>query len=189
MPLKLQPAARIEIERLLKLGVIERSTSPFAIPSFFVRKDTDRVRLLSDFRSLNDLSIRKNYTCISPPDQILERFRQFKILTVIDLRDAFYSISLSKSSKIMASFVIPGEGTFTYNRLPLGLCDATATISYVLDTIFPDIRNNFQSYLDDCLMATNSIKKSIEFKFELILKRFAENGIKININKIQLLDC
>lgn len=52
---------RSSMEKLLRMGVLEPATSPWAANNVFVRKKDGGTRITSDFRRLNDLMITDSY--------------------------------------------------------------------------------------------------------------------------------
>ena len=95
VPLKLLDAAKHEIDRLLKLGVLIPSRSRFSQPTFFVPKAgltkdkngklVQRLRLVTDFRFCNSLIVPELLTTFNANNP--------SIYTVIDLQDGFFYIT------------------------------------------------------------------------------------------------
>ena len=79
-------------------------------------------RVVTDFRHLN-MRIAKNnlayplvrYICVLGNSKC-------KVLSVLDLKDAFYSLRLSKNSKWYCG-ILPyfGSPSYLYQRMPMGL--------------------------------------------------------------------
>ena len=82
-----------EIERLCKLGVLERQHYfEWASPSFIVPKKNITVRFLSDFREVNKRLIRKPFP-IPKISVVLQELEGFTFATALDL-----NMGLKKSS-------------------------------------------------------------------------------------------
>ena len=85
VPESLLRTTKKEIERLIKIGVFRKShDSEWAAPSFIQRKKTGDVRILTDFRYLNDNLIRTPFPLPKIGD-LLQRLTGFTYATALDL--------------------------------------------------------------------------------------------------------
>ncbi len=104
-----------EIERLCKLGVLERQHySEWASPSFIVPKKNGTVRFLSDFREVNKRLIRKPFP-IPKISTVLQELEGFTFATALDLNMGYYTIRLDpdQSTQDLESGVpLPEEKIF-----------------------------------------------------------------------------
>lgn len=95
---KEEEVERAAMEKLLKMGVVETEVAPWAANNVFVTKKGGVVRVTSDFRRLNDLTITDSY----PMENVrntLDWLASKKVLSVFDLKDGFYQVELDPSSK------------------------------------------------------------------------------------------
>ena len=111
-----------------------------------------------------------------------------KVLSVLDLKDAFHFLRLSENSKgyygILPYFSIP---SYLYQRMPMGLNISSSIwqsyINAILDCL--QSRKYCEAIMDDLLLFTPS-KNSHMNKLEELLKAVLKNGIKISPKKCQL---
>src|SRR5215475_5552167 len=82
-----------ELERLLKLGHIRPSTSPYGAPVFFVEEKTGKIRMVTDYRALNKLTV-KNGTALPNIMEMLDRLGKAKIFTKLDLQSGYHLIRM-----------------------------------------------------------------------------------------------
>ena len=75
----------------LKNGFIVPSQSPAAAPILFVRKKDGSLRLCVDYRGLNKITIKNRYP-LPLIGELLDRLREARIFTKIDLRNAYNHI-------------------------------------------------------------------------------------------------
>ena len=136
-----QEEAFQEIDRLLKLGVIEESNSSWCSPAVLVRKP-GKVRLCIDSRKLNEVTKKDSYP-LSHINGLLSRLKDTYFMTGIDLKDAFLQIPLTVSSKEKTAFAIPGKPLYHYKYMPFGLCNGPQTIT--------DVGSWIKSFLQDCV--------------------------------------
>ncbi len=52
---------KAQVTDLLERGPIEPSTSAYASPILFVKKKTGELRMVVDYRSLNQLTVKKRF--------------------------------------------------------------------------------------------------------------------------------
>ena len=78
-------AMRIEVERLVMLGVLEEChDSEWGAPSFIIPKKNGTVRFISDFRKLNALLKRKPFPIPKIQDMLL-KLQGFQYASLLDL--------------------------------------------------------------------------------------------------------
>jgi hypothetical protein len=129
-----------ELDRLLKLGYIRTSTSPFGAPLFFV-KQKDKLRLVFDYRALNKLTV-KNRTALPHMHQALQHFRDANHITKIDLQSGFHQIRLAEEDAHKTAFRTK-YGHFEFTVLPFGLSNSPATFQRLMNDIFRDFVDHF----------------------------------------------
>lgn len=94
-----------EIDRMLKLGVIEPSNFAWSSPMRLVVKP-NKVRLCLDARRLNSVTKKDAYP-LPNIDCIFARLPKANIISKLDLKDAFWQISLDEKSKALTAFTVP----------------------------------------------------------------------------------
>ena len=112
-------------------------------------KVTQDKRLVTDFRHLN-IRIAKNnlaYPLIKDIFSVLGSPRH-EVLSVLDLKDVFYSLRLSKNSKIYCG-ILPYLSNTSYlsQRMPMDL------------NISPSIWQPYINTILDCLQSRNIVKQ------------------------------
>jgi hypothetical protein len=83
-----------EVERLYKLGVLERlPASEWALPSFIIPKKDKTVCFLSDFWEVNKRLVRTPFP-IPKISTVLQEIEGFSYATALDLNLGYYTIRL-----------------------------------------------------------------------------------------------
>ena len=109
-----------EIERLCKLGVLERQPeSEWASPSFIVPKKNGTVCFLSDFREVNKRIVRTPFP-IPKISTVLQELKGFSYATVLDLNMGYFTIRFDPDSSKICTINFPW-GKYSYKRLPMGI--------------------------------------------------------------------
>lgn len=100
-----------ELDDMLKLGVIERSRSPWSSPVCLAKKKDGSFRFCIDFRRLNKVTKKDAYP-IPYVNAILDHLKDAKYISSIDIRSAFWQVPLTERSKECTAFTVPGRGLF-----------------------------------------------------------------------------
>lgn len=181
---KIQAAICQEVDRMLAEEIIECSHSEWASPVVMVKKGDGTYRFCIDFRKVNQISKKDAYP-LPNMSTILDQLRQASILSKIDLRQAYHQIPLSARSKEITAFRVAGKGLYHFKKMPYGLSGAPATFQRFLDSIIgPELEPHCFVYLDDIIIATSSFQDHCYY-LRLVLRKLAENGLKINLDKCE----
>lgn len=182
----LQDRSEIEkqIKQLLKAGLIEESSSPYASPVTLVYKKEDgkKSRLCIDYRELNKIVVPESQP-FPRIDELMLRARNCRYFTKLDMNSAFWSIPLRNKDKYKTAFVTH-HGHWQWNCLPFGLKSSPAIFQRVLASILR--RSNLDSfavnYIDDVLIYSNMYEEHVKH-IQLVLEALRVYGFKLNIVK------
>ncbi len=109
-----------EVERLCKLGVLERQpASEWASPSFIIPKKDKTVYFLSDFRELNKRLVRTPFP-IPKISMLLQEIEGFSFATALELNMGYYTIRLDPDASKICTIIFPW-GKYSYKRLPMSI--------------------------------------------------------------------
>lgn len=181
-----QAEINLEIDRMLKLGVIEESESPWCSPMAVVRKANGKTRLCLDARKLNDLTVKDAYP-IPLIDGLLSRLGGTHFISSIDLKDAFWQIPLSPESRPYTAFAVPGRPLYQFTVMPFGLCNAPQSLSRLMSYVIPhQLQDKVFVYLDDLLIVSSSFAEHISLLSD-VAARLVQAGLTINIDKSKFL--
>ncbi len=111
-----------EVERLLKLDIVEPSASPWASNVVIVRKKCGKLRLCIDYRRVNALTYKDAYP-IPKIDACLDAMGGSKYFSSLDLRQGYWQVEILESDRDKTAFVTR-RGQFRFKVLPFGLCNA-----------------------------------------------------------------
>lgn len=159
-----------ELERMLALGVIEKSCSSWSNPIFGVRKPNGNLRLCLDSRKLNQVTKTDAFP-LPYISRILGRLRGTRYLSSIDLSDAFWQIPLASCDKEKTAFTVPGRGLFHFISLPFGLHGAAQSLCRLMDSVLGyDLEPFVFVYLDDIIIATDTFEEHVKLLKEVGLR-------------------
>ena len=112
------------MKRLSYLGILKDGFSAYSSPVMLIsRKLTKDKRVVTDFRHLNVRTAKNNlaYPLLNDMFSVLGSSK-CKVLSVLDLKDAFHSLRLSEHSKKYCGILLYFVSTsYLYQRMPMGL--------------------------------------------------------------------
>lgn len=143
VPIALRQQVEDQLDKLLKLGIIERvnGPSPWVSPVVIVIKDNGDVRLCIDMRRANT-AIRREYHMIPTLDDLLSRLNGAKWFSRLDIKDAYHQVELHESSRFITTF-ITHLGMFRYTRLMFGICSASEHFQRIVEQLLSNCPNSF----------------------------------------------
>ena len=156
-----------EVDKLLALGIVRHSNSPFRSPSVMVRKSCGSYRMITDFRALNAVAEYHAEPACNLEDD-LHKFADCTFFFDLGLSKASYQICLTDRSKPLTAFATH-RGLMEYNRLPFGLVTACATYARLMNIVLSDLKG-VTFYFDNVLIYSNSFSDHLN-SLEQVLQR------------------
>ena len=182
IPASLKAELDEHIDKLLKLGIIEESNSPYSFPIVICMKknSNDRIRMAINFKRLNAITIKDVFPVLDV-DEILQTVNGKKYISTIDLTKCFYQIPLREENKIKTAFRTH-RALYRHTVLPFGLSTAPATCQRLVNNILNGIQNYAMAHLDDICICSESFDDHLRH-IEEVLKRLLNSGLKANKSK------
>ena len=173
-----------ELRKMLEMGFIEQSKSAWSSPVCLVRKKDNSYRFCVDYRRLNAVTKKDAYP-IPYISSILDRLRNATFISSLDVKSAFWQVSLTPESREYTAFTVPGRGLFQFKRMPFGLTGAPATWQRIIDTVLKaDLEPSVFVYLDDIIVVSQGFDDHLQ-TLSLVFERLRDAGIMINFEKCQ----
>ena len=174
---------------LCYLGILKEGFSAYSNPVMLIsRKVIQDKRVVTDFRHLN-IRIAKNnlaYPLLRDTFSVLGSSR-CEVLSVLDLKDAFYSLRLWENSKTCRLLPYFGSASYLYQKIPMGLNISPSIWQSYINAILDCLQSMkyCETIINDLLLFTPS-KGSHITKLEDLLKALLKNGLKVSLKKCQL---
>lgn len=176
-------AIREEVKRMLDLGVIEESYSPWSSPIVIVPKPDGTLRFCNDFRKLNDISTFDAYP-MPRVDELIERLGPARYVSTLDLTKGYWQVPLTPRARPKTAFATP-DGLFQYRVLPFGVHGAPATFQRLMDQVLRPLRSFAAAYLDDIVVHSATWVQHLEH-LEAVLGALRRAGLTANAKKCRL---
>ncbi|GKB22990.1 reverse transcriptase domain-containing protein [Tanacetum coccineum] len=194
---KIHEVIKKEVIKLLEAGLIyPRSDSPWVSPVHCVPKkggitmiENDdnkliptrlitRWRVCIHYRKLNDAT-RKDHFPLPFMDQILERLAGNECYCFLDGFSSYFQIPIDPKDQEKTIFTCP-YGTFSYRRMPFGLCNAPGTFQRCMTAIFHDmIEETMEVFMDDFSVFGDSFSSCLSH-LDKMLKRCEDTNLVLN---------
>ncbi|UYV78461.1 hypothetical protein LAZ67_16001479 [Cordylochernes scorpioides] len=185
MPYRVSPSERKviqeEVDRMMEMGVVQPSESPWASPVVLVRKKDGSVRFCVDYRGLNKMT-KKDVYPLPRVDDALDCLKGANIYSTIDLKAGYWQISIDEADREKTAFITP-DGLFEFKVMPFGLCNAPATFERMMDNLLKGLRWTIcLCYLDDVVIFSDNFPDHLR-RLEVVLNCFKRAGLKLNPGK------
>ncbi|CAH1724058.1 unnamed protein product [Aphis gossypii] len=174
-----------EIQRMLDLGIIEKSDSPWSSPIIGIEKKNGEIRLCLDARKINKRII-PDRECPMNMEEILLKFQGAKYLSTIDLTSGYWQCQLKKESRAITAFLHRGRN-YQFKVLPFGLVNSVAEFQKILDQVLgPEILEFTATYVDDIHITSTTFEEHMHH-LRTIFNQFKKHNVTVNIHKSQFL--
>lgn len=155
-----------EIEKLLNskvLKIVEDSEEQFLSSIFTVPKRDGSHRLILNLKHLNDC-VEKHHFKMETLKTALTLIKPNVFFASIDLKQAYYSVPISRDSKKYLRFRWQGK-TYEYSCLPNGLSTAPRIFTKLLKPMYASLRklgHTNVAYIDDSLLQSDTREQCIK---------------------------
>lgn len=179
----MQKHLHAEIKKMSDLGVIQPSNSPWSSPVLLVKKKNGEFRACFDGRRLNSVTVPDSYP-LPRTDAILNRLRNAKFLSSIDLRKAFWQIPLEESSRPKTAFCVPGLGLMEFRVMPFGLSNSPQTMQRTMEQTLGPVLHKEEAfvYLDDIIIPSATFEQHIE-TLTRVFECLKKANFRVNLDK------
>ena len=180
VPDRLKEGVRMEVAKLVEMGVVVESTSPWASPIVPVAKEDGTIRLCVDYRRLNGVSQGDPYY-MATLEEILERVGSSSCISKLDLSRGFYQIEVQEQSIQKTAFITP-FGKFEFLRMPFGLRNAPSIFQRVMEVVLRGCYFFCAPYIDDIVVFSQSGEEHLGHLRE-VLEALRRNGLTVKLGK------
>ena len=138
-------------------------------------------RVCIDYKKLN-AGTRKDHFPLPFVDQMLERVVGYKFYYFLDGHSRYNQIEIALEDQEKTTFTCP-FGTFSFRKMPFGLCNASGAFQWCMMGIFSDmIENIMEIFMDDFFIYGNSYEGCLE-NLRRILERCEGKNLVLNWEK------
>src|SRR4051795_1383121 len=126
---------------MLKKCLIRPNASPWRSPVLFVDKKDGAISLCTDYRKLNDVTIKNKYP-LPKIEDLFDQLTGAQVFSKIDLRTGYHQIKI-RAEDIPKTAFTTRFGLYEYTVMSFGLTNAPAYLMNLMNKIFMDYLDKF----------------------------------------------
>jgi len=146
------------------------------------RKKTGEIRLCIDFRNLNKVSLKDNYS-LPKMDHILQKVVGSSRISLLDGFSGYNQVLVHPDDQDKIAFTTPW-GTFRYVKMTFGLMNATTAFQRAMDIAFVDEIGHFIVIYLDFITVYSKTNEEHLAHLRRAFEKCRRFGISLNPKKI-----
>ena len=184
-PYRMNPAEMVELKKqlddMLSKGLIQPSASPWRSPVLFVDKQDGGTRLCTDYRKLNDVTIKNKYP-LPKIEDLFDQLTGSRVFSKIDLRTGYHQLKI-RATDIPKTAFTTRYGLYEYTVMSFGLTNAPAYFMNLMNKIFMNFLDKFVVvFIDDILIYSKS-EEDHKKHLRLVLETLREHQLYAKFSK------
>ena len=182
VPIPLRKKVEEELLRMQTIGVISPvdDPSPWCAGVVVVPKSSGSVRICVYLMHLNQ-SVLREYHPLPNVDDTLAQLTGAKKFTILDANCGFWQIPLTKTSRLLTTFITP-IGRFCFIKLPFGISCAPELFQKRMSAMLCGLQ---VLYLMDDVLINGQDQEEHDRRLEAVLQRIQFAGITLNPEKCE----
>jgi len=137
-----------------------------------------RWRMCIDYQKLNKAT-KKYHFPLPFIDEMLERLANHSFFCFLDGYSGYHQIPIQPDDQNKTTFTCP-YGTYAYQRMSFGLCNALACFQWCMMSIFSSmIQNIMEVFMEDFTIYGKTFDECLE-NLDRVLKQCEENHLVLN---------
>ena len=181
VPLHIEAQSDKEIESMLQMSIIQRSTSEYCSPLRVVLKKTGGVRVCLDARYLNKL-VGVNNESLQQIEQLMIKADNVKYFSTTDLVKGYWQIKLARESRKLTAFLYDGK-LYEYKTLAFGVKNSGPAFIQALDyALGREIMEFVSADVDDLLIMSTTFEEHVSHLAKLF-QRLIDCNLTLSLEK------
>ncbi|GBL98739.1 Transposon Ty3-I Gag-Pol polyprotein [Araneus ventricosus] len=170
-----------EVDKMLKLDIIEHSKSPWSSPVVLVKKKNGTWRFCVDYRRLNKIT-KKDVYPLPRTDDALDSLSGASLFSTMDLKSGYWQIEVDERDREKTAFITP-DGLYQFRVIPFGLCNASATFERLMNSLLKGMKwKHCLCYLDDVIVYAAIFEEHLR-RLSMVLQCIRSAGLTLNHEK------
>jgi len=193
MTLKEEEALNQWLDEQLKAELIVESKSRYTAPCFYIPKKDGSLRLIQDYRKLNQVTI-KDKMPLPLIGEVIDKLKEARYFNKLDLIWGYNNVRIKEGDEWKAAF-LTNKGLFKPQVMYFKLCNLPGTFQRMMNSIFQELLHEgiLANYMDNFVIPAKTMEEleeqtvrflKIAEKHNLCFKRLKYN---FNMEKIPIL--
>ena len=183
MPTKDLEEIKKHIKELLDKGYIHPSSSPWGLPVLLVEKKDGSLRMVVDYRGLNEVTIKNKYP-LPMINDLFDQLQGAKVFSKIDLRSGYHQLKIQEQDIPKTAFTTR-YGLYEYTIMSFGLTNAPAYFMNMMNKVFMEFLDKFVVvFIDDILVYSTNEEEHKEH-LRLVLGKLREHQLYAKFSKCE----
>ena len=159
MTIKKEEALNQWLNKQLKTGLIVESKLQYTVPCFYIPKKDKSLRLVQDYRKLNQVTI-KDKTPLLLIGEVIDKLKEAKYFNKLDLIWGYNKVRIKEGDEWKAAF-LTNKGLFEPQVMYFGLCNSPGTFQRMMNSIFRELLHEgvLANYMDDFVIPARTMEK------------------------------
>ena len=178
VPYALKDPLKKELERMEKLGVIEKveKSTDWVNGLVVVTKPNGKLRVCLDPRPLN-LAIKRHHYRLPTAEEIISQINGARFFTKLDASNGYWQIPVDSESSDLLTFATT-FGRYKFTRMPYGIHSANEIFQLEISKINEGI-NGVANSQDDIIIWADT-KEAHDARVTQVLTRIRDSDLKLN---------
>ena len=193
MMIKEEEALNQWLDEQLKAGLIMESKSRYAAPCFYIPKKDGSLRLVQDYRKLNQVTI-KDKTPLPLIGEIIDKLKEATYFNKLDLIWGYNNVWIKEGDELKTAF-LTNKGLFKPQVMYFELCNLLGIFQRMMNSIFRELLHEgvLANYMNDFVIPARTMEELEEWmiRFLKIAKRhnlcFKQSKYDFNMEEISIL--
>nr|GEW76682.1 putative reverse transcriptase domain-containing protein [Tanacetum cinerariifolium] len=164
-----------QLQKLLDLGFIRPSVSPWGAPVLFVKKKYGSMRLCIDYRDLNHVTIINRYL-LPRIDDLFDQLQGAKFFSKINLKSCYHQLLVKEQDTPNTDFHTR-YGHYEFLITPFGLTNALAVFMDLMNCIFHEYLDRFVIVFIDDILVYSKMKEEHEEHVRIVLRTLRQEKL------------
>ena len=169
-----------EIKKHIK-ELLEKRSSHWGAPVLLVEKKDGSLRMVVDYRALNEVTI-KNKNPLPMINDLFDQLQGAKVFSKIDLRSGYHQWKIRENDIPKTAFTTR-YGLYEYTVMSFGLTNAPAYFMSMMNKVFMEFLDKFMVvFIDDILIYSKNEEEHKEH-LRLVLEKLREHQLYANTSR------
>lgn len=172
----------LEVQKLLKDGIIEESYSPWRAQVLVTQTENHKRRMVIDYSQTINRYTELDAYPLPRIDDIVNAVASYEVFSSIDLKSAYYQIAITDEDKPFTAFEA-AEKLWQFRRIPFGPRNAVACFQRTIHNIITrEGLTGVYAYLDDITVCGKD-QAEHDANLSKFLKAVEKYGLTLNEQK------